>query len=190
MPEVGGCTDTKVEYWNETITLTAGRVFCKGLTLSGKTKVTLKPGLYVIDDGKLEVRDDAVLEGDGVTIMLYGKKAEFDIKNNAALHLTAPTSGPRQGLLIIQSEGKKGGRIKDNKWDSKAMSALRGVVYLPDGKFTSKIEANITGTDACFVLIAKEVKIDGKAKMSIDLSSTACKGSLPSAFSRTVALLE
>ena len=188
MPEVGGCTDTEVEYKDETITLTADRVFCKGLRLVGKSKVTLSPGLYVIDNGKLEIRDDAILEGDGVTIMLYGEKAEMDIKKNAALRLTAPTSGPRQGLLIIQDGGPK--KIKENKWDSKAMSELRGVVYLPDGKFTSEIEANITGTDACFVLIAKEVKIAGKAKMSIDLSSTACKNSLPSAFSRTVALLE
>lgn len=186
MPEFSGCTDRDVEYEDKKITLTADRVFCKGLKIKGKSHVILKPGLYVIDNGKLEIDDDAVLEGDGVTILLHGEKAEMDIKGDAALRLTAPTSGPMQGLLIVQSEGGE----KDNKWDSKSVSELTGVVYLPSGKFTSKIEANITGTDACFVLIANKIKIDGKAKMNIDLSSTACRQSLPSAFSRSVGLLD
>jgi hypothetical protein len=51
------------------------------------------------------------------------------------------------------------------------------------------IEANLTGTDACFVLIANQIKLDGRARISIDLSSTACRKSLPTAFSRSVALL-
>lgn len=185
MPEVGGCTDDEVVYADETITLTADRVFCGGLKLTGNTKLTLNPGLYVIDNGKLEIQNNAMLVGDGVTILLHGEKAEMDIKHSAALRLKAPVSGPMQGLLIIQDKGSK----KENKWDSKAMSELRGVVYLPKGKFTSEIEANITGTDACFVLIANEIKIDGKANMSIDLSSKACKNSLPSAFSRSIVLL-
>ena len=64
------------------------------------------------------------------------------------------------------------------------------MVYLPNGKFTSKIESTIMGTDACFVLIAKEIKLDGKANMSIDLSRhQVAAGSLPAAFSRSVVLL-
>ncbi|MGI9433492.1 MAG: hypothetical protein ACR2Q4_01470, partial [Geminicoccaceae bacterium] len=135
-----------------------------------------------------QVRDpgQSLLEGDGITILLHGEKAEMDIKGEAALHLTAPSKGSMKGLLIVQDGGSK----KDNKWDSKAKSRLTGVVYLPDGKFTSKIEADITGTDACFVLIANEIKIDCKAKMSIVLSGTACRQSLPSAFSRSIALFE
>ena len=78
---------------------------------------------------------------------------------------------------------------KDNKWDSSAPSTLTGVVYLPNGSFTSKIEANILGTEACFVLIAKEIKLEGEAKMAIDLSGTGCSESLPTALSRTVILL-
>jgi len=68
-------------------------------------------------------------------------------------------------------------------------SELTGVVYLPDGRFTSEIVSNITGTDACFILIAKEIRLKGKAKMSIDLSGTGCRGSLPAAFNRKVVLL-
>lgn len=184
-PEFGGCTDNDVEYRDVAVTLTPGRVFCDGLKLSGKARVTLQPGLYVIDNGKLEVDDESVLEGDGVTILLHGEKAEFDIKKKGAVFLTAPLSGDLQGLLIVQDEGGN----KDNKWDSKASSALTGVVYLPDGKFTSLIAANITGTNACFVLIANQIKMEGKSRISIDLTGTGCRQTLPTSFSRSVALL-
>ncbi len=185
-PEIGACTDNDVEYKDEAVTLTPGRVFCDGLKLEGKAHLTLQPGLYIIDNGKFEIRDDAILEGDGVTILLHGEKAELDVKGEASLRLTAPTSGDLQGLVIVQDQGGN----KDNKWDSKKPSALTGVVYLPDGKFTSKIEANIIGTDACFVLIANQIKLEGKSKMTIDLSSTGCRQSLPTAFSRSIALLD
>ena len=188
MPEIGVCTDDKVQYKDETITLTAGRVFCGGLKIMGSSHITLQPGVYVIDDGKFEMQDDAVLEGDGVTIVLHGDKAEFDVKNSASFRLTAPEDGPYKGLLIFQSEGDMK-KPKENKWDSDAASELTGVVYLPEGRFTSFINSNITGTAACFVLIVKEIKLDGKAEMSIDLSSSACRSSLPNAFSRSVVLL-
>ena len=87
--------------------------------------------------------------------------------------------------MIAQDRGGD----KDNKWDSEVPSELTGVVYLPDGKFTSLSEASLTGTDSCFVLIANQITLDGTAKMSIDLTSTACRETLPTAFSRSVALL-
>ena len=208
-PEAGGCTDNALHYVSQTITLTPGRVFCGGLKLEGDTRLVLAPGLYIVDNGKLEVKDDAVLEGDGVTIMLLGEDAEFDIKDNAVLRLTAPTSGDLKGLLIVQAMNGASSRNddddddddeddeeeasaasgKESKWDSKAASDLRGVVYLPYSKFTSKIEASITGTDACFVLIANQIKLDGESKLSIDLTGTGCRQSLPASFSRSVALL-
>ncbi len=185
IPEIGVCSDNDVEYHDSTVTLTPDRVFCGGLKITGDSHVTLLPGLYVIDNGKFELKNNAVLEGDGVTILLHDEKAELDIKNAASMRLTAPTEGPLKGLLIVQGNGGD----KENKWDSDAASELTGVVYLPNGRFTSFINSNITGTAACFVLIVKEIKLDGKAEMSIDLSASACRNSLPSAFSRSVVLL-
>ncbi len=190
---VDACTETDVEYKDVEITLTPGRVFCEGLKMTGKTKITLQPGLYVIDDGKLEMDDEAELIGEGVTIWLHGEDAEMDIKGSASLNLKAPTEGDLKGLLIVQTrqgEDEDESDAKNNNWDSKRASMLTGVIYMPHGKFTSKIEANITGTDACFVLIANQIKLDGKADMSIDLTSTACRQMLPAAFSRSVALLD
>jgi len=116
VPPIGACTDDHLEIKDETVTLAPGRVFCGGLKLVGKARVILEPGLYVIDNGKFELKDDAVLEGDGVTIILHDEKAELDIKDKASLRLTAPTEGPMKGLVIVQNDGAK--KEKNNKWES------------------------------------------------------------------------
>lgn len=207
IPAAGACTDNGVEFKNETISLSPGRVFCGGVKLSGDTRVFLEPGVYFVKDGKLELKNDAKLEGDGVTIVLHGDKSEIDVKEHSSLHLTAPTSGDMKGMLIVKARefgpsdsgdtggggGGGGGKNryaqKDNKWDSKAPSEMTGVIYLPSDKFTTKLDINITGTDSCFVVISKEIKLDGKAKMVIDLNSAGCRNSLPAAFTRSVVLL-
>lgn len=186
LPEVGGCTYSKLKFKNQEATISPG-VYCGGLKLEGTSKITMEPGLYVIDDGKLDLKGEAVLIGEDVTILLHGKKAEFDIGGSGMMHLNAPTEGPMKGLLIVQDHGDI---KKENKWDSDRSSDLTGVVYLPDGKFTSMLESNITATEACFVLLASEIVLSGKAKMSIDLSEDSCRDSLPAALSGRVALLE
>lgn len=185
-PEVGGCTYSGVKFEDENATLSPG-VYCGGLKIEGTSTITMEPGLYVLDDGKLDLKDDSVLIGEGVTIHLHDKKAEFDIGDSSMLNLHAPTEGPMKGLLIIQD---KGDIKKQNKWDSDRHSDLTGVVYLPDGRFKSQIESNITATEACFVLLASEIELSGKAIMSIDLSGEACRDSLPAALSGRVVLLE
>ena len=210
IPVAGACTDNDVEFKDETITFSPGRVFCDGLKLSGKTQAFMEPGVYFVVDGKFELKNEAMLAGEGVTIVLQGEKAEIDIKENAYVQLTAPTSGDTKGLLFVQNDatgldggggtvkGKGGGggggggerKLLDNKWDSKAPSELTGVVYFPRDRFTTKLDINITGTDACFVVIAEEIKVDGEARMLVDLSSASCRSSLPDAFSRTVVLLD
>ncbi|MEM9441111.1 MAG: pilus assembly protein TadG-related protein [Pseudomonadota bacterium] len=55
-------------------------------------------------------------------------------------------------------------------------AALAAAIMFPDAN-----EAQKSGTDAFVVLIAKEIKLDGKTIMSIDLSGTDRRDSLPSA---------
>ena len=38
--------------------------------MKGDSRITLDPGIYVINNGKFEVQDSSVIEGDGVTIIL------------------------------------------------------------------------------------------------------------------------
>jgi Flp pilus assembly protein TadG len=207
IPLAGACTDNTVDFHNETVTFSPGRVFCDGLKLTGDTRAFMQPGTYFVVDGKFELKGEALLEGDGVTIVLQGEKAEIDIKENAAVQLTAPTSGDLKGLLIVQNDAlgaptRRASKdddddddddakreLLDNKWDSKAPSELTGVIYLPRDRFTTKLNINITGTDACFVVIAEEIKVDGEARMLIDLSGSGCRGNLPAAFNRKVVLL-
>jgi hypothetical protein len=60
----------------------------------------MNPGLYIITTGGLSVGGQATLNGSGVTIYLQTNSAS--LSGGAATNLTAPTSGPWQGILFYQ----------------------------------------------------------------------------------------
>ena len=106
-PPIFGCTDNNVEYSDQDVTLIGYRVFCGGLKITGNSKVTLLPGLYIIDGGKLEIQDDALLEGDGVTIFLHGDTAEFAIMKSGGASSYCTDLRPFEGGLDRAGSGRR-----------------------------------------------------------------------------------
>ena len=86
------------------VTLTPG-VYCGGLKVGGTSVVTLEPGIYIFKDGPLKVNAGASLIGNGVTIILTGANSSADFLGHASLHLSAPTSGPTEGMVIAAGRG-------------------------------------------------------------------------------------
>ena len=77
-------------------------VYCNGLTIGGDAEVTLQPGVYVIKDGPLIVKDSAELYGKGVTFFLTGRDSVFDFQENTTIDIAAPESGKTAGLLFFE----------------------------------------------------------------------------------------
>lgn len=98
-----GCIDTKKTIKNGTVTLSPGN-YCQGLFIEKSASVTLNPGVYFFTGGPLEVKDNAELRGNGVTLMFAGKNAFFRFQDNALIQLSAPTSGGTAGMLIWESK--------------------------------------------------------------------------------------
>lgn len=98
-PLILPCINNKLKVKSQTTTLEPG-VYCKGVTISGTSKVTLKPGQYVFQDGPLEVQDKAELVGAGVTLMFSGKNAFFRFLDSSLIQLSAPVSGSTAGMLL------------------------------------------------------------------------------------------
>src|SRR5262249_58481997 len=87
----------------KTATLGPG-VYCTGITSPGGN-VTFLPGTYVLDGGGLNVSAGSVLNGTNVTFYNTGTNKTFgpiSISGGTTGSLSAPTSGPMEGMLFFQ----------------------------------------------------------------------------------------
>jgi Flp pilus assembly protein TadG len=76
-PTVGECIDTNLVINGGSHTLDPG-TYCNGLSIKGGASVRLNPGIYIMKDGPLSVKEDAAIEGEHVGFYFTGKKAVFD----------------------------------------------------------------------------------------------------------------
>lgn len=120
-------------------------------------KVTLNPGIYVINGGQLHftygANNASNLGGNGVFFYLRGN-ASLVIDNGANVNLTAPTSGAYSGVVIFQDPA-----------DTQAMSiaggsntSFNGSIYAPSSDVTLSNGSN-TAIDAD--LVAKTLTMNG-----------------------------
>lgn len=187
LPDYGDC-DHVNESYEDYATLEPG-VYCGGLKLGKFLKradITMAPGLYVIRDGAFSTTGFTTITGSGVTIFLTGADAVLSIMPGTTLNLTAPTSGPLQGVLVFQDPDFGG----THAWQGWSKGDLRGVVYLPAGKLLSRADNDITPEGACLVLIADTLELQGFSKLSIDITSAECRATLPGPYGRGIVLLQ
>jgi hypothetical protein len=153
MPSVSGaCNFTN-------ISIVAGQnltpgVYCGGMDID-VTGVTMDPGIYILKGGGLTVHTTSgELSGTGVAFINTngpGNNADqfgiLNIHSGAVVHLSAPTTGPLQGILFYQdpSAGKVGTDYT-NRLHSGSASTVTGTVYVP----TQKIE--LSGSGATFTI--------------------------------------
>ena len=82
------------------ITLKPG-VYIGGISVTGKGTVTLQPGVYYMEGGGFSTSAQSSLAGSGV--MIYNAPQSTSDKINisgGSVNLTAPTTGPYQGILF------------------------------------------------------------------------------------------
>lgn len=86
-------------------------IYYGGIRIGGSRKATLRPGIYFIAGGGLEMAGSSRLEGSEVMIYNTGVAGGEDttgdgmifIGNSAVMSLSPPTSGPYAGLLLFQN---------------------------------------------------------------------------------------
>jgi len=101
-PDIGACTHSRYEV-NYSSTLQPG-TYCGGLTISGNAQVNLEPGIYIIKDGPLIVKDTAGIKGVGVGFFLTGAGSVFDFQSGSKIDLKAPVTGNLAGLLFYEDQ--------------------------------------------------------------------------------------
>ena len=80
-------------------------VYKGGISASSTANVILMPGIYYMDQGGFQFTGSGSLTGDGV--MIYnepgnGEAKDVNISSSGYVHLTPPTSGIYQGIILFQ----------------------------------------------------------------------------------------
>jgi hypothetical protein len=158
---------------NTSQTLSPG-TYKNGLTIKGAA--TLNPGLYVIE-GSLTISSQASVTGSGVTFYLTGAQAGFTINGGGTIDLSAATTGPYEGLLIVQDRTANAGN--DNKLNGDAATKLVGGIYMPTQTITLTGSSGFGQASSFMPIVADKISLSGNATARLDLSALPTPSPLP-----------
>ena len=171
---VGGCTYSNMVYSDATATLLPG-VYCNGIKIINTSTITLQAGVYYINGGNLEIRDQATVKcgncggANGITFVLTSTGAPSNIgtviiEGSANVTLAAPTgsSSPFNGILFFQDRRATAGGAT---FTSGTNIKLSGVLYFPSSAIT--LNGNTTMTSPCLTIVGKTVVFASGASVKV-----------------------
>lgn len=172
----------------DTYVLTPGR-YCGGLalTMNSATKgsVSFEPGIYIMDAGDFDIGAQAIVSGDGVTIILTADDpaniGNMDVNGGAAIDMSAPTvddlatASPiiqeYAGVLVYQDR-RADYDDSSNSLNGNNNMTFSGAIYFPSQELVYNGTSGSTG--GCTQIIAATVKINGNNDTAIVNNNAAC----------------
>ena len=143
--------------------LSPGR-YCGGISRQAG-KIIMQSGVYLIADGDLEIRAQAEVLGNGVTIVLLNSSGNsdpaFTINGGAEINLTAPTSGEFSGIVFFQDSNISEGT---NTFNGNSSTNFTGALYFPTQ--TVKLLGNNESLTGCTQIVALIIEFRGNAGLS------------------------
>ena len=155
-PDSSGCKANDLEIIDKVVTLSPG-VYCGGIKIDGNARVYMRPGIYVIKDGPLNVDSNAKLEGEYVGMYLTGDKATFRFASNATIDLSAPKDGPLAGLLFF--EDRNAPQLRRHEILSNYAHNLLGTIYLSQGRLVVDADNEIADKSAYTAIVARRIEL-------------------------------
>jgi len=150
------------------VSLTPGH-FCSGWNFGNNVQIAMAPGTYYIDS-QFSVGNNATITGTGVTVVINGSYAA-SIGNNAALTLTAPTSGDFAGIAIMDLSTDT---TKTQSFSNNEKLNITGTIYVPHQ--TVEFDNNgMVGGGGCTHVIARIVRVMNNAELDNNCSGTGVK---------------
>jgi hypothetical protein len=157
------------------LTLNPG-TYIGGIKITGNGNVTLNPGVYYMMGGGFSVTGKGSVTGMNVLIVNAPARAgdTTSITGKGDVSLTGLTSGPDQGLVILQDPQSS----NTVQFSGQGNVTLTGVVYVPDALVQITGQANVTinpgaGTAVSpppilGAVIAFDLKVDGNGVLTIN----------------------
>jgi len=162
-PPIGPCV-------NSTGVPAGPGTYCGGLTIQGAQN--LPPGVYVVQGGDLKITANANVIGNGVTIYMVGNNS-VQMNGNATVNLSAPTSGPYQGMLMMGDRTCGNCSSITETLNGTASSLMTGAIYFP--KQGVNYLGNFAGVNGCTQVVADTIVWNGHTHLSINCSSNGPK---------------
>jgi hypothetical protein len=187
------CNFTGLSYTSGTILLSQG-TYCGGLSIGGNSTITFNPGTYIFRGG-LSVTGNAsvtfgagnyILQGGGMNatgnVSFTGAGVDFyntfdathafapiSITGNFTANLSAPTSGPQQGMLFFEDHNAPAGYT--NSFTGNSNETLTGALYFPNN--TLSYTGNSSASPQNVVIVADKISFVGNASITPNPSAPA-----------------
>lgn len=129
------------------------------IKLTGRTKVTLSPGTYVIRNF-FDAEGFAEVQGDEVLILNYGK---FKVGTLAKITLSAPTEGPYKGICYFQHRANAAPLL----FEGTGRNSMDGVVYVPG----APLQLGGVSSFVAPTVVADTVRLTGSNEMKIEVKA-------------------
>jgi len=145
--------------------------FCGGLELSGS--LSLDPGTLVIRNGDFSTKGGTSVTGSGVTVMLTGDSpsevGRVHLNNNTEMSLTAPISGPLEGLLFYQDPAAL--NPDRSLFNGGVDLDLNGAIYMPESHI--EFSGGAGNPNNCLQVVGRTVTFIGNSFIRND--PTVCQ---------------
>ena len=178
-PAKPSCSNKKiiVNANGKTETLDPG-CYSGSITVNAGASLNLSPGIYYLDGTNISVAGNATITGTGVTLVFTGSGSEWgtaSIGSNANVTLTAPSSGPTQGIVFYGDRKMPVGT--DFNLTGGGTQNFGGAIYLPKAKL--KFSGGNGTTTSCTKIIADTIAFSGTSNLKVDCAAlgTATIGS-------------
>ena len=175
------CQATNLNLKKGSYTLSPGR-YCGGLSLQAQAKVTLSPGIYIIDNGELNVQSGANVTGSNVLFYFTGANAHMTLIGGGTVTLKGrdQSSSYASFLFIADATAWQGNASNIQGGGS---LTLEGVLYMPTQTIlvSGNGDVNGTSTSTYFAMIAKDFNFKGNGTFNLipASSSTLLKDIMP-----------
>ena len=187
-PGTGTCTGLEKPLDVSASRFLSPGTYCKGLTISGTAQANLAPGIYVINDGPLIVKDQASLIGENVGFFFTGNEGGSRFDPNTTINLTAPKDGAMAGLLFFEDRtvsasvvappaGPRGSPppppygsapMRQYRITSNNAPTLLGTIYLPAGRLIIDSATSVAGASAYTVVVTRQLDLNSGPNLTLN----------------------
>jgi Flp pilus assembly protein TadG len=166
-PTPGNCIHTGIYKITSSLTLNQG-TYCGGISITGAgTTVVFNPGVYILNGGGLAIGSNANVQGTDVTFYNTGTKktyAPFNVAGGDTTSLSAPNSGPYEGILFFNDRTITG---KGSTITGSSNTVFQGTLYFPT---TALAYGGGSTSSAYNFIVADTLSVQGSATLNAEYS--------------------